>query len=447
MSQETSLPEGTSVPRHIAIIPDGNRRWARARGLPTFEGHKRGFEIAPDIFRAAREMGVHTVTVWAFSTENWNRSKQEIRYLMRLYEDFIDRNLADAQQEDVRIYHLGRQDRVPVSLREKIDNAVESTAKNETHVLNIALDYGGHDELLRTLQKIIRKVKDNELKVGELAREEGRFAGKYPYYYLKNYLDTGDQPYPYPELVIRTSGEQRVSGFLSWQLAYSEFYWERSHFPDFTAEKLRRAIVDFSRRRRRFGGGDAMVPNVGFDPSKVAALEISWWQAHHRRDKAKMGQVFIRWVEELYDLDAEAAARLKQHLLKAVVCGHNRRDWVQAVSEMTNFYSLLLREKEQMDFNPRQVAELEVEWWKVHDELEGRVDKKPLEQAFQSLYGEIYQQSSFQLREAAHLRAMATYEHDLAEEEGTSEEQAREHWQKAQDYLEAFYRSLREFVS
>jgi len=253
-----ALPKGTKVPHHVAVIPDGNRRWARARGLPSLEGHRRGFDVGPKIARAAREFGVHTMTIWAFSTENWNRSPQEIKYLMNMFEEFIDKNLEEAKKENVRIYHLGRKDRIPESLRKKIEQAEAETKRNKAHVLNVALDYGGHDELLRAIGRVLEDIKKGEIVKEDLGKELGRYANKYPYYLFKNYLDTGDQPYPYPDLVIRTSGEQRTSGFLPWQIAYAEFYWEKSHFPDFTPEKLKAAILDYSRRERRFGGDSSV---------------------------------------------------------------------------------------------------------------------------------------------------------------------------------------------
>lgn len=251
-----TLPEGTNIPNHIAIIPDGNRRWAHDRGLPSFEGHRRGFDITPKIARAARDLGIHTLTIWAFSTENWKRSPKEVAYLMKLYEKFVDDHLKEAQKEQTKIIHLGRKDRIPNTLREKVEDAEEKTKNNKKHILNIALDYGGHDEILRTINKIIKDVQKGELKIEELDREVGKYHNKYPYYYFKHYLDTGDQPYPYPDLTIRTSGEQRISGLLPWQVAYTEFYWEPDHFPDFSGEKLRTAILDYSNRRRRFGGNE-----------------------------------------------------------------------------------------------------------------------------------------------------------------------------------------------
>lgn len=252
--EKLTLPEGTKIPNHIAIIPDGNRRWAKAHNLPPFEGHRRGFEIAPKIARAARNFGIHTTTVWAFSTENWNRSREEVAYLMKLYEKFIDDNLKEAQEEDVKIVHLGRKDKIPDSLRKKIEHAEETTKNNTKHILNVALDYGGHDEILRAIDKIVKDLREGKLEVEKLRETIGKYQGKYPYYYFKRYLDTGDQPYPYPDLVIRTSGEKRTSGFMPWQICYAEFYWEPCHFPDYTPEKLRKAIIDYSTRHRKFGG-------------------------------------------------------------------------------------------------------------------------------------------------------------------------------------------------
>ena len=240
------LPEDVKVPDHVAMIPDGNRRWAREHKLPTFEGHRRGFLATPKLVRAARELGVHTLTIWAFSTENWNRSKEEIAYLMKMYEWFVGKHLAESKRDGARIYHLGRKDRIPKRLKEMLVRAEQETVKNEKHVMNIALDYGGQDEILRAIGKA---------KKGEnLFEEIGKYQGKYPIYKLAEYLDTAGQPYPYVDLIIRTSGEQRTSGLYCWQGAYAELYFEKGHFPEFTPEKLRQAIIDYGRRGRRFGG-------------------------------------------------------------------------------------------------------------------------------------------------------------------------------------------------
>lgn len=254
MSDDTI--EKLKIPAHIAIIPDGNRRWARDRGLPTFEGHRKGFNSANAVIKKARELGVHTMTLWAFSTENWNRSQEEVDYLMKLYETNIEKNLKEAKKHESKIIHLGRKERIPVKLKEKVIKAEEETKDFTRHVLNIGLDYGGHDDILRATQKIIKDVQSGKIEADDIFKEIGRYKGKYPYYLYKNYLDTGDQPNPYPDLVIRTSGEQRTSGYLSWQVAYCEYYFPKMHMPDFGPNELVDAIKEFSGRRRRFGGDE-----------------------------------------------------------------------------------------------------------------------------------------------------------------------------------------------
>lgn len=252
--KKLSLPPETKVPNHIAIIPDGNRRWAKERGLPALEGHRGGAKVVTEIARAARDFGVRTLTVWGFSTENWGRSKIEINYLMKIFADLIDKNLKEAQKDGVKIVHLGRKNRIPESLAKKLAEAEEQTKNNSQHIFNIAIDYGGQDELLRAFEKALKDIESGKIKPEQLREVVGKYQNKYPYYYFKHYLDTADQPYPYPDLVIRTSGEQRLSGFLRWQTAYSELYFEPDHFPDFTPEKLKKAILEYSKRNRRFGG-------------------------------------------------------------------------------------------------------------------------------------------------------------------------------------------------
>ena len=242
------------MPNHVAIIPDGNRRWARARSLPILEGHRRGFEAVNTVVRTARDLGIHTMTFWAFSTENWSRSKEEVGYLMNLYVQYLDEHLQEILDNDTRIIHLGRKSRLPEVLRKKVEEAEGRSASNKSHVLNIGLDYGGQDEILRAVAKIIQEVKEEKIQAKDLYKEVGKYNGKYPYYLFKDYLDTADQPYPYPDLIIRTSGEQRLSGFLSWQMAYSELYFADVHMPDFKEEEFKKALIDFTNRERRFGG-------------------------------------------------------------------------------------------------------------------------------------------------------------------------------------------------
>lgn len=242
------------LPKHVAIIPDGNRRWAKDRGLPTLLGHREGFDAAHKVLNAGRKLGIHTMTLWGFSTENWNRSDEEVKYLMEIFEEFVDKNLKDAIKDGVRIYHLGRKDRVPASLAKKFAEAEEKTINNTNNVLNIALDYGGHDDILQAAAAYAQDVLDGKITVNGIYDEVNKYQGKYPMYKFKDYLYTKDQPYPYADLIIRTSGEQRLSGFLSWQMAYAELCFAKYHFPDMTGEKLQDALDDYMGRERRFGG-------------------------------------------------------------------------------------------------------------------------------------------------------------------------------------------------
>jgi len=233
------FPPGTKLPNHLAIIPDGNRRWARLHGFPTVKGHQKGFEALLAITKQARKWGIHTVTIWVFSTENWKRNKEEVSYLMKIEEEMLKKYLPEAQNEGVRIVHLGRKDRIPKSFANMLTKIEKETAANTHYVLNIAVDYGGRDEIIRA----IKKIQSLKSKVQGMTEEE-----------FANFLDTADQPYPYPDLLIRTSGEMRTSGLLPWQMAYTEFYFIKKHLPDCTVEDLKKAILEYSRRRRRFGG-------------------------------------------------------------------------------------------------------------------------------------------------------------------------------------------------
>lgn len=239
---------------HIAIIPDGNRRWATEKGLPQLEGHKKGAENIIKLIRKAAELNIHTMSLWGFSTENWNRSDEEVAYLMKIFEEMMDVNLKEALKNDTRIIHLGRKDRLSERLRNKILDAEDKTKNFEKHTLNIGLDYGGQDEIIRAVQKICAEVKEGKIEPSELANITGKYQDKYPLYLFKDYLDTEDQKYPYPDLIIRTSGEKRLSGFMMWQAVYAEFYFTDKHLPDFGPDQLVEAIVDYSNRNRRFGG-------------------------------------------------------------------------------------------------------------------------------------------------------------------------------------------------
>lgn len=221
------------IPIHVAIILDGNRRWAKEKGLPTLEGHRRGFNSAVKIGRKAREMGIKILTLWGFSTENWNRSKEEVSYLMKLYETMVDQSLKDALREKIRIIHLGRKDRFNKRLVDKIINAEKKTKDFNKYYLCIALDYGGRDEIIRA----VNSINNQQLTINS----------------LDQYLDTKDLPQSNVDLVIRTSGEQRTSGFMIWQAAYAEYIFVKKYFPDFTPEDLENCIKEFNERKRRYG--------------------------------------------------------------------------------------------------------------------------------------------------------------------------------------------------
>jgi len=227
-----------NLPKHIAIIPDGNRRWAKEKGLPTFEGHKKGFNQAIEIGKKARELGIKVLTLWAFSSENWKRTKEEISYLMDLYYQMIEINIQDALKEKIRIIHLGRKDRISNKLRLKIMEAEEKTKNFDKYYLAIALDYGGRDEIIRT----INKINQSKTSIKNFSEEK-----------INQFLDTKDLPYPSPDLVIRTSGEIRTSGFMIWQAAYSEWIFYPKYFPDFTPFDLEKCIEEYKKRQRRFG--------------------------------------------------------------------------------------------------------------------------------------------------------------------------------------------------
>src|SRR3989344_3111601 len=207
----------STIPNHIAIIPDGNRRWAKEHNLPSFEGHRRGFDVGIKIGKKIRSMGVHTLTVWAFSTE---------------------KNLKEALKEKIRIIHLGRKDRISKNLLEKIKNSEEKTKNFKNYILNIALDYGGRDEIIRAISKL------STMNHEPSTISEENFS---------QLLDTANQPYPNPDLIIRTSGEQRTSGLMIWQAAYAEYIFLQKHFPDVTDDDIEKAVEEYSRRQRRFG--------------------------------------------------------------------------------------------------------------------------------------------------------------------------------------------------
>lgn len=225
------------IPTHVAIIMDGNGRWALKRGLPQLAGHRAGTENLRRIITACVEFGVKFLTIYAFSTENWGRPREEVQGLMHILEDVIDKELAELHQQGVQLRHIGRLERLDPKLQEKVLAAVELTKNNSQLTLNVAFNYGGRDELVCAVQKIIMDgVKADEVNVDMINR----------------YLFTAGVPDP--DFIIRTSGELRVSNFLIWQSAYSEWYVTPTYWPDFDKEEFRKALDAYARRDRRYGG-------------------------------------------------------------------------------------------------------------------------------------------------------------------------------------------------
>jgi undecaprenyl diphosphate synthase len=224
------------LPQHVAIIMDGNGRWALARGLPRLAGHKAGTENLRRVIRASVKFGVKYLTIYAFSTENWGRPPEEVQGLMYILEDVIDRELAELHKEGVQLRHIGRLERLSPSLQKKVMNAIEKTRGNNRLVVNVAFNYGGRDEIVNAIQNIMKDGIPAEDVTDEL---------------VSRYLYTAGVPDP--DLIIRTSGELRVSNFLIWQAAYSEWYVTPTYWPDFNEDEYARALETFATRDRRYG--------------------------------------------------------------------------------------------------------------------------------------------------------------------------------------------------
>ena len=232
------------IPRHVAIIMDGNGRWALSRGLPRMAGHKAGTENLRRIIRASVEFGIKYLTIYSFSTENWGRPAEEVKGLLGILEDVLDRELAELHQEGVQLRHIGRLERLAPKLQKKVLDAMDLTKNNSRLILNIAFNYGGRDEIVQAIQHMMRDGIQPEKVTDEM---------------VSRYLYTAGVPDP--DLVIRTSGELRVSNFLIWQAAYSEWIFTPTYWPDFDKEEYRRALEAFAQRDRRYGGVSNAVAN------------------------------------------------------------------------------------------------------------------------------------------------------------------------------------------
>ncbi len=225
------------IPRHVAIIMDGNGRWAKARGLPRLAGHRAGTENLRTIIRASAKLGIQYLTFYAFSTENWSRPKAEVSGLMNILSDVIDREMAELHKEGARLLHIGHLNGLSEGLQKKVRHAIELTKDNQQINIVLAFNYGGRDEIIHAIKAIL---------------EDGILPAHVDEELVSQYMFTNG--IPDPDLVIRTSGEQRTSNFLTWQSVYSEWYFPGVYWPDFNETELQKAIKIFQERDRRYGG-------------------------------------------------------------------------------------------------------------------------------------------------------------------------------------------------
>ena len=225
---------------HVGLIMDGNGRWATRKGFDRIEGHKSGAKVVEEIIRSCSQAGVKTLTLYAFSTENWLREKDEIKGLMDLFNYYISRNLAEMVSNGIRIKFLGSKVGLPDKIVGLINNATEKSAENNKFFLNIAINYGGRDEIVRAVRKIAKNVKNGLIEIDDIDEKT-----------ITSMLDTSSQKDP--DLIIRTAGEQRLSNFLSWQSAYSEFYFSGLEWPEFNKTEFFKALENYKSRVRSFG--------------------------------------------------------------------------------------------------------------------------------------------------------------------------------------------------
>lgn len=231
-----------NVPSHLALLPDGNRRWSKKHNLAVSEGHRRGLiDVAPRIVEASIAHGVHTVTLFPFSSQNWSRCRNEVAALLSINAELVHALRSVARRHSARVIHLGRKDRLPATLRESIEATEAETARGRDHVINLAVDYDGLDEIHRATLAMLEDARSNPGRIAPLT-----VTG------LDGWLDTAGQPHPRPDFVIRTA-EHRLSGFMAYQAAYAELYFSPLLWPDFDENALSQALADFSARERRFG--------------------------------------------------------------------------------------------------------------------------------------------------------------------------------------------------
>ncbi|UTR13096.1 isoprenyl transferase [Evansella sp. LMS18] len=230
-----------NLPGHVAIIMDGNGRWAKKRGLPRVAGHREGMNVIRRIVRQADKLGIHTLTLYAFSTENWKRPKTEVDFLMGLPERFLNKELPELMERNVIVKHTGSKDVLPPSTIRAVENAVEKTKDNKGLILNFALNYGSRSEIIEAVKNMYKSLEEKELSIDDISEDM-----------LEENLMTAELRDP--DLLIRTSGEVRLSNFMLWQLAYSELWFTDTLWPDFTEEDFNSAIRAYQMRARRYGG-------------------------------------------------------------------------------------------------------------------------------------------------------------------------------------------------
>lgn len=243
-SKETIPPpqniDPKDLPAHVAIIMDGNGRWAKKRMLNRLRGHERGVETVRTIVRTSREIGISFLTLYAFSTENWRRTQTEVSGLMRILDRFLKSELTEMMENNIRFSTIGQTEKLPDYVKNSIRRVLAETRDNSGMVLNLALSYGGRAEIVNMVQKIAQKAIDRELDIAAITEDT-----------VSDYLETKDMPDP--DLLIRTSGEMRISNFLLWQIAYSELYITKTLWPDFTKEEYLEILKEYRYRERRFG--------------------------------------------------------------------------------------------------------------------------------------------------------------------------------------------------
>lgn len=232
--------DGDKLPRHIAIIMDGNGRWAKQHAIGRIRGHKQGAKAVRTVVKTCREIGIEYLTLYAFSVENWERPAKEVEALMFLLEEYLTKETKELQKQQIRLATIGEIDRLHPSVKEKLLQAKEITAKNYKMVLNLALSYGGRDEIINAVKRIVQDNVKGKIDINDITKET-----------FNNYLYTSGMPDP--DLLIRTSGEYRISNFLPWQMAYTELYFTNVLWPDFSKDDLLKAIASYQKRERRFG--------------------------------------------------------------------------------------------------------------------------------------------------------------------------------------------------